>query len=126
MKKIYKTDKAPEAIGPYSQMVQVGNTYYLSGQIPLKPDGILVEGSIEEQVGQVMENIKAVLESAGLGMEDIVKATIYLTDLNNFEKVNEVYGSYFEKDPPARSTVRVAGLPKGAKVEIEAVAIKKI
>ena len=122
MKKIYKTNKAPEAIGPYSQMIQAGNTYYLSGQIPLKSDGTLVEGSIEEQVGQVMENIKAVLESASLNMENIVKTTIYLTDLNDFEKVNEMYGSYFEKDQPARATVQVAALPKGTRVEIEAVA----
>jgi len=127
MKKIYKTDKAPEAMGPYSQMVRVGDFYCLSGQIPLKSDGTLVEGSIEEQVGQVMENIKAVLESASLDMKNLVKTTIYLTDLSDFEKVNKVYGSYFESDPPARAAVQVAALPKGAKVEIEAAAalIKK-
>lgn len=122
MKKIYKTDKAPEAIGPYSQMVQAGENYYLSGQIPLKSDGTLVEGTVQEEVSQVMENIKTVLESASLGIENIVKTTIYLTDLNDFEKVNEVYGSYFENEPPARATVQVAGLPKGVKVEIEAMA----
>lgn len=122
MKKIYKTNKAPQAIGPYSQMVQVGEYYYLSGQIPLKSNGDLVGGSVEEQVRQIMKNIKAVLGSADLDMENVVKTTIYVTDLNDFDKVNEVYGSYFEKDPPARSTVQVAALPKGTKVEIEVIA----
>ena len=123
MKKIYKTNKTPQAIGPYSQMVEASNDiFYLSGQISLKPDGTLVEGSIERQVKQVMENIKAVLESADLRMENLVKTTIYLTDLSDFEKVNKVYGSYFEKNPPTRSTVQVTALPKGAKVEIEAIA----
>ena len=122
MKRVFSTDKAPQAIGPYSQMVRGGDFVFLSGQIPLKVDGSLIDGSIEEQVKQIMENIKAMLESLDMKMEKIVKTTIYLTDLNDFAKVNEVYGSYFGSEPPARSTVQVAALPKGAKIEIEAVA----
>lgn len=122
MKRVFSTNKAPQAIGPYSQSVLGGNLVFVSGQIPLKPDGTLIEGSIEEETRQVMENIKAILETTDTKMQSIVKTTIYLTDLNDFEKVNEVYGSYFESDPPARATVQVAGLPKNAKVEIEAVA----
>jgi 2-iminobutanoate/2-iminopropanoate deaminase len=122
MKRVFSCDKVPQAIGPYSQMVRGGDFVFLSGQIPLKADGSLVGGSIEEQVKQIMENIKVMLESLNVKMEKIVKTTIYLTDLNDFNKVNEVYGLYFASEPPARSTVQVAALPKGAKVEIEAVA----
>jgi len=128
MKKIFSTDKAPQAIGPYSQAVSAGDFLFLSGQIPLRPDGSMVEGSIEEQTEQVMENILAVLKATDLDIKNIIKTTIYLIDLKDFEKVNEVYGSYFEREsylkanPPARATVQVVGLPKGAKIEIEVVA----
>jgi 2-iminobutanoate/2-iminopropanoate deaminase len=122
MKRVFLTDKAPQAIGPYSQAVLGGNLVFVSGQIPLQPGGSMEEGSIEDQTKQIMENIKAILETTDTEMRSIVKATIYLTDLGDFEKVNEVYGSYFENEPPARSTVQVAGLPKGARVEIEAIA----
>ncbi len=122
MKRVFTTDKAPQAIGPYSQSVLGGDLVFVSGQIPLKPDGNMVEGSIENQTRQVMENIKAILETTDTKMRSIVKTTIYLTDLVDFEKVNEIYGSYFENEPPARATVQVAALPKEARVEIEAVA----
>ncbi|AJE03696.1 RidA family protein [Geobacter pickeringii] len=124
MKKIIATDKAPKAIGPYSQAVRAGGFLYLSGQIPLVPEtGELVTGDIRVQTGQVMANIGAVLDEAGLGFDAIVKTTIFLTDLANFGVVNEVYGSRFAADPPARSTVEVKGLPRGAEVEIEVVAV---
>lgn len=122
MKRVFSTDKAPQAIGPYSQAVLGGNLVFVSGQIPLRPDGNMVVGSIGEETKQVMENIKAILEKTDTKMQSIVKTTIYLTDLGDFEKVNEIYGSYFENEPPARTTVQVAALPKGAKVEIEAIA----
>lgn len=124
MKEIIATGKAPKAIGPYSQAVRAGGVLYLSGQIPLVPEsGELVTGDIRVQAGQVMANIGAVLTEAGLGFDAIVKTTIFLTDLANFAAVNEVYGSFFASDPPARSTVEVKGLPRGAEVEIEVVAV---
>ncbi|WP_298436015.1 RidA family protein [Geobacter sp.] len=123
MKEIVATDKAPKAIGPYSQAVRAGGFLFLSGQIPLVPGtGELVEGDIRAQTGQVMANIGAVLAEAGLGFGEIIKTTIFLTDLGNFATVNEVYGGYFAANPPARSTVEVKGLPRGAMVEIEVVA----
>ncbi|RNC68860.1 MAG: RidA family protein [Desulfuromonadales bacterium] len=122
MKQTVATDKAPKAIGPYSQAVKSGGFLFLSGQIPLDPaTGELVPGDIRAQAGRVMENIAAVLEEAGAGFDSIVKSTIFLTDLGNFAAVNEVYGSYFEAAPPARSTVEVKGLPRAALVEIEVV-----
>jgi 2-iminobutanoate/2-iminopropanoate deaminase len=117
---------APGAIGPYSQGVSVpaGRLVFLSGQIPLDPKtGQLVTGDIEQETGRVMENLGAVLAAAGLSFEQVARCTIFLTDLNDFAKVNEVYGRYFPKDPPARATVQVSALPKGARVEIDAIAV---
>jgi 2-iminobutanoate/2-iminopropanoate deaminase len=123
-KKVIQTEKAPKAIGPYSQAIQAGNFLFLSGQIPLDPKtGELVKGDIRKQTQQVLENIKGVLESQGLGMEDIVKATIFLKDIGNFNQVNEVYATYFPSPPPARSTIEVARLPRDADIEIEAIAL---
>jgi len=122
MKQIISTPKAPQAIGPYSQAIKSGNLIFCAAQIAMKPDGTMVEGGITEETKQVMENIKAVLEEASSSLEKIVKTTIYLQDINDFQTVNEIYGSYFPNNPPARATVEVAALPKGAKVEIEAIA----
>jgi 2-iminobutanoate/2-iminopropanoate deaminase len=124
MKKIISTTEAPAALGPYSQAVRAGSTVYCAGQIPLDPkSGQIVSQDITEQTRRVLDNVTAVLQAEGLTFENIVKTTIFLIDLADFQTVNEVYGSYFEKDPPARSTVQVAALPKGARVEIEAIAI---
>jgi 2-iminobutanoate/2-iminopropanoate deaminase len=120
--KSISTPKAPSAIGPYSQAVRAGNLVYLSGQIPIAPEtGKLVEGTIKDQTHQVMRNIRAICEEAGGGLSDIVKTTIFLTDLSQFKAVNETYGEYFTEHPPARSTVQVAALPLGAHIEIEAI-----
>ena len=117
---------APEAIGPYSQAVVAGDLVFLSGQIPLDAaSGSMVEGDIRIQTRQVMENLGEVLKEAGLGFEHVVKCTIYLADLADFGAVNEVYGGYFASDPPARATVQVAALPKGAGVEIDAIAVTR-
>lgn len=126
MKKIIFTDKAPAPIGPYSQAVLVGNTLYTSGQIALNPETMeLVLDSIEIETKQVMENMKAVLEAADMTFENVIKTTIFIMDMNDFAKINTVYGSYFdEKTAPARETVQVAGLPKGVNVEISMTAIK--
>lgn len=122
-KQIVQTDAAPAAIGPYSQAVRSGELVMLSGQIPLDPStGALVEGSIEEETRKVMENLGAVLAAAGCSFADVLKTTIYLTDLGNFAAVNGVYGGYMGDKPPARATVQVAALPKGARVEIDAIA----
>jgi 2-iminobutanoate/2-iminopropanoate deaminase len=124
MKKIISTSEAPAAIGPYSQAIRSGNFLFCSGQIPLDPGaGQIVSGDIATQTRRVLDNIAAVLKSEGLTFENIVKTTIFLTDLGDFQTVNEVYGSYFKEQPPARSTVQVSALPKGAKVEIEAIAV---
>lgn len=118
-KEIIKTQKAPEPIGPYSQAVKYGDLLFVSGQIALDPKtNELVNTSIEAETRQVLENLKAIVLSAGFELSKTLKATIYLTDLNDFKKVNEVYGEYFSKNPPARETVQVAKLPKSAKVEI--------
>ncbi|PIV24394.1 MAG: hypothetical protein COZ69_01355 [Deltaproteobacteria bacterium CG_4_8_14_3_um_filter_45_9] len=123
-KRVIQTEKAPKAIGPYSQAIQAGNFLFLSGQIPLDPKtGELVKGDIRQQTQQVLENIKGVMESQGLGMEDVVKVTIFLKDIGNFNQVNEIYSTYFPSSPPARSTVEVAKLPKDADIEIEAIAV---
>jgi len=126
---VISTPDAPKAIGPYSQAVAHppggpgGEIMFLSGQIPLDPrTGELVKGTIEEETRRVMENLKAVLAAGNYGFEHVVKTTIYLTDLSDFGKVNEVYGSYFPANPPARATVQVAALPRGARVEIDAIA----
>ena len=124
MKKIISTQEAPAALGPYSQAVRVGSTVYCAGQIPLDPKtGEIVSGGIDVQTRRVLDNITAVLKAEGLTFGDIVKTTIFLMDLGDFQKMNEIYGSYFKQAPPARSTVQVAGLPKGARVEIEVIAI---
>ena len=123
-KKVIHTDRAPEAIGPYSQAIQAGDFLFLSGQIPLDPKtGELVKGDIRNQTRQVLENIRGVLESQSSGMKDVVKVTIFLKDIGNFNRVNEVYATYFPSSPPARSTVEVAKLPKDADIEIEMIAL---
>jgi 2-iminobutanoate/2-iminopropanoate deaminase len=123
-KRVIQTEKAPKAIGPYSQAIQAGNFLFLSGQIPLDPKtGELVKGDIRKQTQQVLENIKEILESQGLGMENVVKATLFLKDIGNFNQVNEVYANYFPSSPPARSTVEVAKLPRDTDIEIEAIAL---
>ncbi|HKS03909.1 MAG TPA: RidA family protein [Chthoniobacterales bacterium] len=123
MKKIISTSEAPLAIGPYSQAIRIGNFVYCSGQIPLDPEtGEIVPGDVSAQTRRVMENIAAVLRAEGLNFGNIIKTTIFLTNLADFQNVNELYGSYFKSDPPARSTVQVAALPKGANVEIEVIA----
>lgn len=122
-KKIIETDRAPQAIGPYSQAVAAGKLLFLSGQIPLPPGGSeLIAGDIEAQTRRVFDNLRAVLEAAGGGLGDIVKLTIYLADLSVFPRVNEVMAEYFSQPYPARATVGVAALPKGAEVEIDAIA----
>jgi 2-iminobutanoate/2-iminopropanoate deaminase len=124
MKKIISTADAPAAVGPYSQAVRAGSTIYCAGQIPLDPkSGQIVSGGVDAQTRRVMENITAVLKAEGLTFDSIVKTTIFLMDLGDFQTVNEIYGSYFKQQPPARSTVQVAGLPKGARVEIEVIAV---
>jgi 2-iminobutanoate/2-iminopropanoate deaminase len=124
MKKIISTSEAPAAVGPYSQAVRVGSTIYCAGQIPLDPkSGQIVPGDIGTQTRRVLDNIAAVLRSEGVTFENVAKTTIFLTDLGDFQTVNEIYGSYFKNQPPARSTVQVSALPKGANVEIEVIAV---
>jgi 2-iminobutanoate/2-iminopropanoate deaminase len=123
MKKVISTTKAPSAIGPYSQAIQVGNLVYTSGQIPIDPaTGVFVEGGIKEQTRQSLLNVKAVLEEAGLTMGDVVKTTVFMADMNDFVDMNAVYAEFFSEPYPARSAVAVKTLPKGALVEIEVVA----
>ncbi|WPO78673.1 RidA family protein [Flavobacterium sp. KACC 22761] len=126
MKKIIFTEKAPAPIGPYNQAVLSGNTLYASGQIAINPaSGELVTDNINDETKQVMENIAAILEAAGMTFENVVKSTIFIMDMNNFGAINTVYGSYFnEKTAPARETVQVACLPKNVNVEISIIAIK--
>ena len=121
--KIVHTVKAPQAIGPYSQGIIAGNMFYSSGQIPLTADGQLVTGDVKEQTHQVFANLKAVLEEAGASFESVVKTTVFLSDMNDFNDVNEVYGQYFSGHKPARSCVQVARLPKDVAVEIEVIAL---
>jgi len=124
MKKIISTSEAPGAIGPYSQAVRSGSFLFCSGQIPLDPkSGQIVSGDITAQTRRVMDNIGAILRAEGLTFGSVIKTTIFLTNLGDFQAVNEVYGSYFKQDPPARSTVQVSALPKGVNVEIEAIAM---
>jgi 2-iminobutanoate/2-iminopropanoate deaminase len=123
MKKIISTSEAPAAIGPYSQAVRAGAVVYCAGQIPLDPKtGQIVSGGIDVETRRVLDNIAAILRAEGLSFEHVVKTTIFLIDLGDFQSVNEIYGSYFKQAPPARSTVQVAALPKGARVEIEVIA----
>jgi 2-iminobutanoate/2-iminopropanoate deaminase len=123
---VIQTSSAPAAIGPYSQAIATGQgLIFCSGQIPLDPaTGNLVEGDTAAQARQVMKNLEAVLIAAGSGLGQIVKTTIFLVDLADFGKVNEVYGSFFASEPPARSTIQVAALPKAARIEIEAIALQ--
>ena len=123
MKKQIETKSAPSAIGPYSQAIDDGELVFCSGQIGLDPaSGKLVEGGIEPQTQTVLDNLRAVLSAAGLSMKDVVKTTIFLVDLNDFETVNRIYGEHFNAPYPARSTVQVAALPRAARVEIDAIA----
>ncbi len=121
--KVISTEKAPKPIGPYSQAVRAGDFLFLSGQIPIDPStGEILKGDIRRQTRQVLENLKGVLESEGLGMEDVVKVNIFLRDMGQFASLNEVYAAYFPSSPPARSTVEVSRLPKDVDLEIEAIA----
>ena len=123
-KQIIRTENAPAPIGPYNQAVKTENTLYVSGQIAINPKtGILINETIEKETKMVMDNLKAVVESAGISMKNIVKTTIFISDMNNFGKINEVYGSYFENDFPARETVEVSVLPKNVNVEISCIAV---
>ena len=123
MKKIVVTDKAPKAIGPYSVAVQTGQMVYTAGQIGLDPaTGEIVPGGIEAETRQVLTNLKNVLEASGSSLADVVKTTVFLRDMADFAKMNVIYGEFFNQQPPARTTVAVAGLPKGGTVEIDAVA----
>jgi 2-iminobutanoate/2-iminopropanoate deaminase len=125
-RKALHSDGAPKAIGPYSQAIQVdaGKMTFLSGQIPLDPKTMeIVQGDVVVQTQRVMENLKAVLTEAGLDFSHVVRCTIFLVDLADFQKVNEVYGRYFQGPPPSRATVQVAALPRGSKVEIDAIAV---
>ena len=123
MKKVISSSKAPAAIGPYSQAIQVGNLVYSSGQIPIDPaTGVFVEGGIKEQTRQSLLNVKAILEETGLSMNDVVKTTVFMADMNDFADMNAVYAEFFTEPYPARSAVAVKTLPKGALVEIEVVA----
>ncbi|HMJ54263.1 MAG TPA: RidA family protein [Polyangiaceae bacterium] len=122
-KQVIQTSEAPQAVGAYSQAVRVGDLVFLSGQIPLDPaSGKVVEGDIVVQTRRVMENLGAVLRAAGASFAEVVKTTIYLADIGHFAKMNEVYGSYFSSEPPARATVQVGALPRGVLVEIDMIA----
>lgn len=122
-KKVIRTDNAPAPIGPYNQAIQYGDLLFVSGQIPINPaTGELVQDDIQAETKMVMENLKAVLAEAGMDFNNVLKSTIFLMDMGQFAQVNEVYGSYFTANPPARETVQVAGLPKGVNVEISVVA----
>ena len=124
MKQIIKTDRAPQAIGPYSQAIKINGFVYASGQIALDPaTGQLVAGGIAEQTEQVLKNVTAVLEAAGTRLDQVIKTTVFLADMAEFTAMNEVYAKFFVNDPPARATVQAAGLPRDARVEIEVIAL---
>lgn len=123
MKQIINSSKAPAPIGPYSQAVKSGETLYVSGQIPIdQSTGKLIENSIEEETNQVMKNLGYILEEAGLTFENVLKCSIFVSNMENFARINEVYGQYFKENPPARETVEVSCLPKGVNVEISCIA----
>ncbi len=122
MRETISTDTAPAAIGPYAQAIRVGDLLFTSGQIPLLPDGTLLDGDVRAQTEQVLKNLQAVLGAGGASLGSVVKCTCFLADMNDFAVVNEVYGSFFSSDPPARSAVEVARLPKDVRIEIEAIA----
>lgn len=123
-KKVIQTDRAPAAVGPYVQAVEKGKILYLSGQLGLIPETGKLPSGVEEQARQSLKNIQAVLGAAGYGKEDVVKTTVYLTDMGDLAAVNEIYGAFFGEEKPARSCVGVSGLPKGGLVEIEAIALR--
>ncbi len=125
-KQMIQTDRAPAAIGPYSQAIVTGDLVFVSGQIPIDPvTGAIIEGDAEAQTDRVMKSVGAILKAAGSSLEHVVKATVYLADLGDFERMNRAYARYFaDGPPPARATVQVAGLPKGAAVEIDVVAVR--
>ena len=124
MKQIIQTEQAPKAIGPYSQAIKVNGFVFASGQIPIIPEtGEFVAGGIAEQTEQVIKNLSQVLEAAGSSLNRVVKTTVFLADMGEFAAMNEVYGRFFSAEPPARATVAAAGLPRGARVEIEAIAL---
>ncbi len=121
-KRIVNAKSAPAAIGPYSQANIVGNMLYISGQLPMLQNGELVSGDIKKETRQCLENIKAIIEEAGCSLDDVVKATVYVTNLGDFAEINEVYAEFFKTEPPARACIQVTALPKGARVEIDAIA----
>ena len=123
IKRIIQTAQAHAAIGPYSQAIRIGDFLYTSGQIALDPEsGIFLSGEIEEETEQTLKNISAILQAGGVNFENVIKTTVYLSDLNDFTRMNQVYEKYFSKNKPARACVQVAALPKGAKIEIDAIA----
>ena len=128
MKKIIKTDKAPLPVGPYNQAILVDKTLYISGQVAINPENNeVIKGSVEDATKLIMKNIQSILDEAGFNFKDVVRSKIYLTDMNNFSKVNAIYGSYFEKNyEPARTTIEVSGLPLGVDVEIDMIAVNLI
>ena len=125
MKKIIKTDKAPLPVGPYNQAILVDKTLYISGQVAINPENNeVIKGSVEDATKLIMKNIQSILDEAGFNFKDVVRSKIYLTDMNNFSKVNAIYGSYFEKNyEPARTTIEVSGLHLGVDVEIDMIAV---
>ena len=126
MKKVITTKHAPAAIGPYSQAIDTGDLIFISGQIPIIPEtGKLLEGDVRIQTEQVMKNIGAILDAAGLKFGNVVKCTCYLADIADFKDMNEIYGSYFTSEPPARAALQIGKLPLGAKIEIDTIAVKK-
>ena len=122
---VISTDKSPAAIGPYSQALNSGNIVFVSGQIPINPETGAMADTIEEQTTQSLKNVENILKAAGLSMKNVIKTSVFLSDLNDFAKVNEIYATFFTSPFPARSCVQVAAIPKGAKVEIECMAIKE-
>lgn len=125
MAEVISTKDAPKAVGPYSQAIKAGNTLYCAGQISINPETSELElADIKQQTGRVLKNLKAVIEESGFGLADVVKTTVYLTDIKDFSGMNEVYADFFGNNKPARATVAVRSLPKGAKVEIDAIAVK--
>jgi 2-iminobutanoate/2-iminopropanoate deaminase len=123
IKKIIETNQAPSAIGPYSQAIRIGDFIYTSGQIALNPDTMeMMNGDIEEETKRVLNNIEAILKADGLSLANVIKATVYLTDLGEFSRMNQIYEKYFEQSKPARACVQVAALPKGARIEIDVIA----
>ncbi len=124
MKTIINTDHAPKPVGPYSQAVRAGNTLYISGQVAIDPiSNTIIKSNIEDETTQIMKNIENILKEAGLMFDNVVRTKIYLTNMNDFSAVNNVYGSYFKSNPPARTTIEVSGLPLGVNVEIDMIAV---